>query len=465
MPARSIADTFSSADGGFTFSYPQSWQVSEADGKIKITASDGAIYLLNRDSLTTLPTGSPVNDPGAKQASAKIAQPLAANSAFVRATSVSMDHGLGASFRYKTASGSAIDVWIGVIGKHSVVLTPAKVGQASQTIGISVVFQSMAFTDSLPRQPIPPTPGSDKAQPAQSSSSNIGSTTHTISFTSQLAPILMQRCVNCHSTDSPSGGLDVSTFNSLLAGGTHGVLIFPGNPMRSALIDYLTGRKDQMPKGSAPLSQDQIELFRQWIREGAVYSTRSSASGNVPAASSGSLAPGSRSTVARTVSGQAMPMESYTGHLASNDSSFQLRLYTNQTATADWAFDNPTPARFAGNYTSTAGVYTIQMNLVSGSIPGGSKSVKIVMQSTGSDVLGNFMLADNPGKFKITGLQLSEIGMASKKNNGVGRSVNRNKKQKGRSTAAILRRQQRQMASAVRKAEKKALKRSKHPIP
>ena len=42
-----------------------------------------------------------------------------------------------------------------------------------------------------------------------------------------------------------------------------------GNVAGSTLIDYLTGARDQMPKGSAPLSAEQIDLFRTWIREGA----------------------------------------------------------------------------------------------------------------------------------------------------------------------------------------------------
>ena len=39
----------------------------------------------------------------------------------------------------------------GLIGKHSAVLTPAKAGQSGQTIGLSVIFQTMAFADALPQ--------------------------------------------------------------------------------------------------------------------------------------------------------------------------------------------------------------------------------------------------------------------------------------------------------------------------
>jgi hypothetical protein len=443
------AQTYITADQGFTFTYPQRWQAAEANGAIKITASDGSVYSLKLDTIETAVTaGSPVNDSGLKQAAAKIAAPLASGATFVKASPISMDHGQGASFRFKSSSGENVDVWMGMIGKHTAVLTPAKAGQTGQTIGLSVIFQTMAFIDSLPKQ-APVQRQKPEMTPTTSGSSL--TTTRTVLYSRQIAPILTQRCLACHSSQSASGGLNVSNYSAFLSGGSRGSIIKPGNAAGSALIDYLTGARDQMPKGSAPLTAAQIDLFRTWIREGASNDLDPGSIGTASTVTSGTsaaapAAPGNtvrknnsaragfgRSTVVG--SGMPKPMESYSGHLASNDTSFDMKLYTNGTVTAAWAFDQPSPARFQGTYTISAGVYNIRMDLASGSIPGASKTLKLIMQATGTDVVGKFSLDTSAPKYKIIGLQLAEIDNASKNPNttgaaaGTGTAGRRNRKQ------------------------------------
>jgi len=427
------AQTFTTPDQSFSFKYPQRWEAADSGGMIKITAPDGSHYTLKIDTVeTALTAGSAVNDTGLKQAAAKLATPIATGATFIRASSISMDHGQGASFRFKTSSGDTIDVWIGLIGKHSAVLTPAKAGQPGQTIGLSVIFQTMAFADALPKQPARKAPKPDMMDNAQAQSP---ANARTVLYSKQLAPILSQRCVACHSSQSASGGLNTSSYSAFLAGGSRGSVIKPGNVAGSTLIEYLTGARDQMPKGSAPLSGDQIDLFRTWIREGATNdldpsSGRTAATTGVPnntAAANGtrlrnnnSVAPTFASPPTRVAARMPKPMESYAGHLASNDSTFDMKLYTNGSVTASWTFDQPSPARYQGTYTTTSGVYTILMNLVGGSIPGGSKSLKLVMQATGTDVIGKFSLDGTSPKYKIMGLQLAEIDNASKNPNTQG---------------------------------------------
>lgn len=427
---RASAQTFTSSDGAYSFKYPQRWQASDSNaaGGTRIVAPDGSSYSLKIDTIESLPSGSPVNDTGLKQSASKLAEPIASGARFVKASSVSMDHGQGAAFRYKTGSGDTLDVWIGIIGKHSVVLVPSKAGLPGQTIGLSVIFQTMSFVDALPKQPARPTPPPARMDTTQGAGS--ATTAHTVLFSKQIAPVLSQRCLACHSRQSASGGLDVSSYSSFVAGGARGRIIKPGNAAGSSLIDYLTGARDQMPKGSDPLSAAQIDLFRTWIREGASNdldpaATVASAAGASQIA--GAAGPGQRlrnganlpaSSITRRAAAGPKAMESYDGHLATNDSSFELRLYTNQTATAKWTFEQPSPARFEGTFTTTSGVYTIQMNLVSGSIPGGSRSLKLVMQATGTDVVGKFSLDGTSPKYKIIGLQLAEIDNATKNPGG-----------------------------------------------
>lgn len=90
------------------------------------------------------------------------------------------------------------------------------------------------------------------------------------SYFRQIRPILQRSCQGCHQPAMKSGGLDLTAYESLAAGGSKGPVFKPGAPQGSVLLAYLTGeRQPRMPFGQAPLPDDQIELFRSWIAAGA----------------------------------------------------------------------------------------------------------------------------------------------------------------------------------------------------
>src|SRR6185295_4677258 len=90
-----------------------------------------------------------------------------------------------------------------------------------------------------------------------------------VSFHKQIKPILARQCVGCHQGPSRQADLSLATYKDIQTGGRKGSLL-GGAPEKSLLISYLTGEtKPQMPFGGKPLPDDQIELFRRWIREGA----------------------------------------------------------------------------------------------------------------------------------------------------------------------------------------------------
>jgi hypothetical protein len=91
-----------------------------------------------------------------------------------------------------------------------------------------------------------------------------------VSFHRQIKPILARQCVGCHQGPSRQAELSLATYKELQAGGRKGAPLVAGAPEKSLIIAYLTGEaKPQMPFGGKPLPDDQIELFRNWIREGA----------------------------------------------------------------------------------------------------------------------------------------------------------------------------------------------------
>src|ERR1043166_3189944 len=93
--------------------------------------------------------------------------------------------------------------------------------------------------------------------------------TDPVSFDKQIRPILSRNCAGCHQPASRQSGLSLATFADFQKGGNKGPAFNPGNPYKSVVISYVTGKtKPQMPFGGKPLPDDQIELLRRWIREG-----------------------------------------------------------------------------------------------------------------------------------------------------------------------------------------------------
>ncbi|HTM49269.1 MAG TPA: c-type cytochrome domain-containing protein [Bryobacteraceae bacterium] len=98
---------------------------------------------------------------------------------------------------------------------------------------------------------------------------SLGRAQEPVSFVRQIKPILARQCLGCHQGASRQGDLSLAAVKDIKTGGKKGSAL-AGAPEKSLLVSYLTGEvKPQMPFGGKPLPDDQIELFRRWIREGA----------------------------------------------------------------------------------------------------------------------------------------------------------------------------------------------------
>ena len=95
-----------------------------------------------------------------------------------------------------------------------------------------------------------------------------------VSFSHDIAPILLKRCTGCHGERTNLGGYRAHNFQSLLKAGASGLApIVAGKPTGSLLFQRITTKADliRMPKSDDSLTAAQIELVRQWIAEGAKY--------------------------------------------------------------------------------------------------------------------------------------------------------------------------------------------------
>lgn len=98
----------------------------------------------------------------------------------------------------------------------------------------------------------------------------------TVDYAKQIAPLLEQYCVDCHSADDADGELALDTFAALMKGGEEGVAVLPGKAAESLLVKFLEGRSGRggknefMPPGKRDkLKPEEIALIKAWIDSGA----------------------------------------------------------------------------------------------------------------------------------------------------------------------------------------------------
>jgi hypothetical protein len=62
----------------------------------------------------------------------------------------------------------------------------------------------------------------------------------------------------------------MSSYDGVMKGGEHGPIVVAGDPAKSDLIGFITGKKQPaMPKGRPALSADQVKTISDWITAGA----------------------------------------------------------------------------------------------------------------------------------------------------------------------------------------------------
>jgi hypothetical protein len=95
----------------------------------------------------------------------------------------------------------------------------------------------------------------------------------TVSFATDIAPILVSHCDGCHYNGTRSfGDLRFNSFADLSKGGTSGNVIEPYKPEESLLVRKLMGTSGaRMPMGRPALSEEKIQLVSTWIKEGAAF--------------------------------------------------------------------------------------------------------------------------------------------------------------------------------------------------
>lgn len=91
-----------------------------------------------------------------------------------------------------------------------------------------------------------------------------------VQYKTDIKPILKERCYACHGVLKQSANLRLDTAQAAFSGGDSGAALVPGVIEESRLIDRITGdAQTRMPPEGEPLSPEQIELIKTWVKQGA----------------------------------------------------------------------------------------------------------------------------------------------------------------------------------------------------
>ena len=105
-----------------------------------------------------------------------------------------------------------------------------------------------------------------------------------IHFVREILPIFKDRCIECHQAPfekngrliKPKAGLRMDGLAHLMFGSHEGPVLVPNHPSKSPLYNRVSlpsDDDDRMPPKGGPLTDDQLDLIRQWIGQGADFGT------------------------------------------------------------------------------------------------------------------------------------------------------------------------------------------------
>ena len=96
----------------------------------------------------------------------------------------------------------------------------------------------------------------------------------TVDFNTEVKPIFNKKCITCHGGVRRKSGFSLLFRTDALANNKSGKpAIIPGDPEHSEMIRRLTlnDPEERMPYKHDPLSKDEIETLRRWIKQGAPW--------------------------------------------------------------------------------------------------------------------------------------------------------------------------------------------------
>lgn len=91
---------------------------------------------------------------------------------------------------------------------------------------------------------------------------------NTVSFVNDIKPIFDNRCINCHGVERVKEGLDLQTYEKIMAGSRNGSVIEPGDAENSYLVQQIVD--GEMPDRGEPVTPEELQLIIDWVNQGAL---------------------------------------------------------------------------------------------------------------------------------------------------------------------------------------------------
>jgi mono/diheme cytochrome c family protein len=85
-----------------------------------------------------------------------------------------------------------------------------------------------------------------------------------VTYTNTIGPLLQARCGSCHGS-AKIQGLNLTGYQTALAGGQSGPAIVPGDPQASLLVQKQNGEQPHFGQ----LTPEELDLVVNWIAVGA----------------------------------------------------------------------------------------------------------------------------------------------------------------------------------------------------
>lgn len=167
---------------------------------------------------------------------------------------------------YRWVLATATVLMLTIAGHYGGTLTHGEDFLITSENNIATVLQKNDTAQYTVNQPINRTLDSSKGQLIERK---------TFIYQDKIAPILKDKCYNCHSATKKKGGLRLDTEGFIRKGGKNGPILAPGNPLNSTLLANLLlpieDEKHMPPKGKAQLTAQEIAAIHYWIKQGASF--------------------------------------------------------------------------------------------------------------------------------------------------------------------------------------------------
>ena len=90
-------------------------------------------------------------------------------------------------------------------------------------------------------------------------------------FEEDVLPVFREKCCSCHNADKQAGGLDLTSYNRAMAGGSSGEVIAPGDAEGSYLWQLASHESEpKMPPQADRIPDSMLAVVTKWIAGGAI---------------------------------------------------------------------------------------------------------------------------------------------------------------------------------------------------